>query len=132
MEIQKNARWTSLKQLPTYDQTDQEDALKIALQRRGLVSLDKKTMEQPKSKKCAFCNEIAGFAETICPNCNHPLDRKLIVEEKKKDEEIQELRKTVSDYENHFKEFKNEILREFATEILKIKNSMGALQTLKC
>lgn len=132
MEIQKNARWTSLKQLPTYDQTDQEDALKIALQRRGLVSIDKKTMEVPKSKKCTFCNQVAGFSETICPNCSHPLDRKLIVDEKKKDEEIQELRMTVSDYKNHFKEFKNEILKDFAAEILKIKSSMGALKSLEC
>ncbi len=130
LEIQHAARWTSTKQLKTYDMSDQDDALNLALQKRGLIPLDKKTTETPKSKTCAFCGEVAGFAETICPKCRHPLDRTLILNEKKKDEEIQELKETVNFFKKQFQNFKQEVLKDLSAQIfeeinLKSKSKLG-------
>ena len=117
-EIQHAARWTSTKQIKTYDLTDQNDALKLSLQKRGLLPLDKK-MKTPESRKCEFCGEICGFAETICPKCHHPLQRYLIVDEVKKDEELLTLRKTVNNFTNQFEALKQEVMQELSEQILK-------------
>jgi len=117
VEIQHVARWTSTKQLKTYDLSSQDDVFKIALQKRGLISPNETTTEMPKSKTCPFCNEKTGYAETFCPKCRHPLDRSVILTEKKKDEEINLLRKTVQSFKNQFQEIKQEILNELSAKI---------------
>lgn len=126
VEIQHVARWSSTKQLKTYDLTDQDDAFNLTLQKRGLIPSDK-TTETPKSKICAFCGEIAGFAETICPKCKHPLTRDLILDEKKKDEEIQNLRKTIECFSSQVGNMKEEILNELSLAILDKMNSKSQL-----
>lgn len=77
MEIQHAARWTSTKQLQTYDMSNQEDALKMALIRKGMIKDDKGIMKKEvmQLKECLFCGNKAGFHEEICPSCKHILDR---------------------------------------------------------
>lgn len=77
LEIQHAARWTSSKQLHTYDKSTQEDAFKLALIRKGIV---KDTSPQGRkrileTKVCSFCDEMVGFSVEICPKCKHFLDR---------------------------------------------------------
>lgn len=76
MEIQHRARWTSTKQLQNYDLTTQEDALKVALNKRGIGKA--KTKVNLKVKDCTFCAYRNGFSAEFCTNCNRPLDREKI------------------------------------------------------
>jgi len=101
MEIQHAARWTSTKQLKTYDLSQQDEAFKIELVKRGIIKDDKYKHLQPKVKECFFCNKKHGLAEEICDNCKRPLDRDKIREYEKKKEfdyvsvkkELEELKK---------------------------------------
>ena len=96
MEIQHAARWASTQQLKTYDMSNQEDALKRELQKRGLLTGE--NIKPIENKRCTFCNTIAGFNEKTCPNCYHLLDRTAIVKEAtKKDEEIEQLQKKMDE-----------------------------------
>lgn len=83
LEIQHAARWKSSKQLKTYDLSQQEDAFKIELVKRGLIKDPEKRYKRflPKAKECMFCNEKVGFTEEICPNCNHVIDRDKVKEQ---------------------------------------------------
>lgn len=83
IEIQHAARWTSTKQLKTYDMSQQEDALKIQLAKRGMITDDAFKQYQPENKTCIFCNSINGFNEVVCDNCKRPLDREKINSEMK-------------------------------------------------
>jgi len=65
VEIQHAARWTSTKQLKTYDMSKQEDAFK------------------PKTKICIFCNKHNSITIEACENCGRPLDRNRIREQEK-------------------------------------------------
>jgi len=112
MEIQHAARWTSTKQLKTYDLSTQDEALKLALQKRGLIQPDKKAADILKTKACPFCNETVGFAEIICPKCRHTLDRSTVINEQQKDEEIKYLRQSVVDIKSQFASFKQELKQE--------------------
>ncbi|MBI4454761.1 MAG: tyrosine-type recombinase/integrase [Acidobacteria bacterium] len=95
MEIQHAARWTSTKQLKTYDMSNQEDAFRRELEKRGLIPSS--TSEMPTTKRCAFCNKLAGFGETLCQQCKRQLDRKVILEEQRaKDTEIQQLKQELA------------------------------------
>jgi len=93
-EIQHIARWTSTKQLKTYDLTDADDTFKIALMKKGLIKSDEKHKSlMPDLKKCGFCGKQNAFTNVACENCKRPLDRKKIYEEvKRKDSEIGELK----------------------------------------
>lgn len=122
VEIQHAARWTSTKQLKTYDLSSQDEAFKIALQKRGLITLDENLSELPKTKICPFCEETIGFSETFCPKCKHPLERNFVLNEKEKDEEIQRLRQSVSNMNSQFENIKNELMQELTREILKAKS----------
>ncbi len=113
MEIQHAARWTSTKQLKTYDLSSQDEAFKLALEKRGLVKSDKKSKDNLKTKTCLFCDEKAGFGEISCPKCKRPLDRNIILEQKKKDEEIEQLKQTI-------KNFKQEVLSELSQQIFEV------------
>ena len=78
VEIQRAARWTSTKQLRTYDMTDHDDALTIQLAKRGLIQDEKFKQYFPKTVKCSFCNSVSGFHEEFCnnPSCKRPLHGK--------------------------------------------------------
>jgi integrase len=83
VQIQHAARWTSTKQLKNYDMSDQEDAMKIELIKRGkIIAGEKMKQYEPKTKKCV-CGSENGFTDQICGNCARPLDRrKIVVQEK--------------------------------------------------
>jgi integrase len=81
VEIQHAARWTSSKQLKTYDMSNQEDAFNIQLTKRGIIKDNSVKQTLPPIKKCIFCKTTHGFTETTCKTCNRPLDRKKIQEQ---------------------------------------------------
>jgi hypothetical protein len=84
VDIQHRARWSSTKQLKTYDLSHQDDTFKLELIKRGLIEPDDGNKElAPRTKQCLFCQEINGIAESICGKCTRPLDRKLIEEQEK-------------------------------------------------
>ena len=87
LEIQHAARWTSTKQLQIYDMSNQNDALRMELEKRGLTN--KNAMETSSAKMCLFCNHRNGFTSEMCSNCKRPLDRNKIEEMTKTAERIQ-------------------------------------------
>ena len=118
MEIQHAARWTSTKQLKTYDLSNQDEAFKLALEKRGLIKSDKQSTNKLEIRTCSFCGEKAGFGEISCPKCKRTLDRDIVVSEIKKDEEIQTLKETITKMNSQVGNIKQEILRELTQEIL--------------
>ena len=88
VQIQHAARWTSTRQLQVYDMSNQEDALRMELVKRGIIQA--KTPEeqqfQPKTKQCVFCNISNGFTAEFCGGCKRPLNREKIQEIAKKHE----------------------------------------------
>jgi integrase len=95
LDIQHTARWTSTKQLKTYDMSNQEESFMIELVKRGKVKAPDKFKDfQPKIKACVFCGFENGMTESICNQCKRPLDREVIEKEAKdKDERIDTLEK---------------------------------------
>ncbi len=87
--IQKIAGWSSTKQIRTYDQSDQKDIFVAELAKRGLIK-NKKLIQRyaPKTKPCEYCGELVGFAESICPKCSNLMDKSIIKERAKKDDEM--------------------------------------------
>lgn len=84
VDIQHRARWSSTKQLKTYDLSRQDDSFKLELIKRGIIEADEKHKElAPRTKQCVFCQTVNGIAEFICVKCKRPLDRKIIEEEEK-------------------------------------------------
>lgn len=80
VEIQKAARWTSTKQLKTYDLTDQEDAFKLELIKRGIVEPGPEHAHlRPKTQPCVYCKTPNKFTDVTCHVCNRPLDRKKVM-----------------------------------------------------
>ncbi len=123
MEIQHAARWTSTKQLKTYDLSSQDEAFKLALEKRGLISPKKQTMKSSHVQNCPFCDEDVGFTDSICPKCKHLIDRSTILDEVGKDEKIKNLTNTITDLTNRFDGIKQEILRDLAEQIIEMKRS---------
>src|SRR3989344_4978732 len=79
--IQHTARWTSTKQLKTYDYSQQEETFMIELAKRGIIK-DKKYKEyKVMTKKCLFCETINGITDDVCSVCKRPLDREKILKE---------------------------------------------------
>lgn len=109
VEIQHTARWSSLKQLKTYDQSSQEDTFRLSLVKKGLLKDDKISEFEPKIKTCTFCNARNGFNEQFCSGCKRPLDRKQITEEYNRLTSMQQL------VEKHSKEI--ELISSFFSEI---------------
>jgi integrase len=126
MEIQHAARWTSTKQLKTYDLSNQDEAFKIALEKRGLIKSEEQGSETIKTKECPYCNEIVGFGEIICHKCKHPIGREAVLKEKQKDEYIKKLESNISDMENKFSNIKQEVMEELMQHIVdKKKNGLS-------
>jgi len=117
MDIQHAARWTSTKQLKTYDFSNQDEALKRELAKRGIIK-SANTITDTSSRKCPYCNALTGFKERICPKCRHPLDRDIILSGRNKDEEILRLQSTVSQMASQADTLKDQIMRELMQEIL--------------
>jgi integrase len=130
MEIQHAARWTSTKQLKTYDLSNQDEAFKLALEKRGLIQPDKKTTESLKTKACPFCNETIGFEEIICPKCKHTVDRGEVLNEKQKDEELKKLRQAITIKNNDRESMKQELIQEILQQILEQKEKVRSPVTL--
>lgn len=81
LEIQHAARWTSSKQLKTYDMSSHDDAMKVALAKRGLLDVGTNESTGQERKTCSFCETLNGFDAVACSSCKRPLDRRKIVEE---------------------------------------------------
>jgi len=81
LEIQHTARWTSTRQLKTYDKSEQSDSIKKELIERGLIPDDGSVKGiQPKTKPCFYCRELNKITSVTCSKCNRPLDREKIAE----------------------------------------------------
>lgn len=88
LDIQHTARWTSSKQLKTYDLSNQEESFKIELIKRGKIKGEGKYKEfQPTTKTCLFCGVENGLTESMCSNCKRPLDREVIEQETRRMED---------------------------------------------
>lgn len=110
MEIQHAAGWTSIRQLKTYDMTDQEDAFKAKLERRGLLKDDEFADQKTDFRVCPFCGAQNGFTDKICRKCSHIIDQKEIKKQLHKEERLEEF----VEWLDHNKDIK-EYLRTTAT-----------------
>jgi len=114
VEIQHAARWTSNKQLKTYDLSNHDDSFKIALEKKGLIKIDS-SFAKESSKTCLFCKAINGIGIKFCKTCKRPLDRKKITElEKSKDEELKALKEQYTDLQDQMNEinsFMNKVVK---------------------
>jgi len=84
VEIQHRAGWSSTKQLSTYDMSNQEDAFKIQLAKKGILPKGQEKLYKsylPKTKTCMYCEKINGFNDDECGNCKRPLDIEKLKEE---------------------------------------------------
>jgi len=104
VEIQHAARWSSTKQLKTYDLSNQDEAFKIALKKRGLIGDELVSKTTFETKECPFCKEMVGFSESICPKCKHIVSRDAILKELQKDEEITKLKQDMEDFKRQVSE----------------------------
>jgi len=64
MDIQHAARWTSSKQLKTYDFSNQDEALQRELTKRGIIKAETSSKDTS-SKKCPYCSHTF-FCCHIC------------------------------------------------------------------
>jgi len=87
MQIQHAARWTSTRQLKTYDQSDQEDAFKLELIKRGIIDDESEKYKHiQRFKTCIFCEKINSHTSSVCQQCKRPLDRRVLREQAEKQE----------------------------------------------
>lgn len=116
MEIQHAARWTSTKQLKTYDLSSQDEAFRRELEKRGLVAETSGNVHVP--RVCTFCDARAGIADVACPRCKRPLDRVQARKEAKQPEsELGELRQTVQALTDQIQSIKELVVPQLAKEI---------------
>lgn len=79
VDIQHRARWSSTKQLKTYDLSHHEDSFRKELISRGIIDANKKQdIVTGRTKQCVFCHAENGLSESLCCQCNRPLDREHI------------------------------------------------------
>ena len=109
--IQKIAGWKSPQQLRVYDLSDQDDIFRIELAKRGLLK-DENFNRFPKTRKCDFCGELVGFAETVCPKCKRLMDPNLVKKEFEEKEEIIKKLEFFSKFYERYKEKFDRILEE--------------------
>ena len=128
MEIQHAARWTSTKQLKTYDLSNQQDAFRRELEKRGLVPDRSGKVQVP--PVCSFCSARAGIGETICPRCKRPLDRTQVrAEAQEKENEVRELRQTVEALTAQIASIQEVVVPQLATEIRQQKRRRDFFDT---
>lgn len=122
LEIQHKARWTSTKQLKTYDLSSQEDSFKLALAKRGLIRDDSNKYLQI-TKSCRFCGfDKIGFSEAVCPRCFHIIDHDKIIQSMKAEQAIKDFMKP----EQIQKLFK--LIYKLQSEINELKESNEKMQ----
>jgi len=132
IEIQRTARWSSTKQLRTYDLTDQDDAFKIALVKKGIIKDNKFKQHEPKleTKECSFCKIKNGFNDEFCINCKRPLDREILAKQfKEKEFQYNELKKDIENLKkaNETEEQTTRISTEFFKQRPKLLEEMRML-----
>ena len=88
--IQHRAGWTSTKQLKTYDMSTQEDSFRKELAKRGMIQEEQDKDFLPETKQC-ICGRIVGFSEKMCPYCKRIIDKKVIKEGMRTEEEIKKV-----------------------------------------
>ncbi len=116
MEIQHAARWTSTEQLKTYDLSNQDEAFKRELEKRGLVPDSSGRVQVP--SLCSFCGTRAGIGEIACPRCRRPLDRTQVrAEAQEREKEVSDLRQTVNALTAQIASIKELVVPQLATEI---------------
>ena len=114
LEIQHAARWTSTRQLKTYDLSREDDSFRLALERRGIIKPQGNAAVNV-SKVCEFCEIKVGFSEVICPRCLRPMNRREALS--KNDDEVKSLRLQVANLGNVFSKMKQEIIKELSAEV---------------
>lgn len=77
VDIQHRARWTSTKQLSTYDLSNQKDSFKQELIQRGIINTEN-TTTQSINKECPYCKHTVPTGENYCPTCQRPQDKQTI------------------------------------------------------
>ncbi|MFH1849906.1 MAG: hypothetical protein ABH879_07040 [archaeon] len=102
LEIQHTARWTSTKQLRTYDMSSQEDSFRLALIRKGKIKAGNESEEKlAQTKVCVYCQTENGISEVLCSKCQRPLDREQInkaeIEKENKITELQDKMKKLEE-----------------------------------
>jgi len=89
VEIQHKARWSSTRQLKTYDLSNQEDSFKMQLAKRGLIKNSDYRQILPQTKTCSYCGfDKVGFSEDQCSRCLRILDGSKLRENIVKDESL--------------------------------------------
>jgi len=98
VQIQHAARWTSTDQLKIYDQSDQQDAFKLELLKRGYIKDNEKLDKIQRPKTCFFCEHKNGYSDIICKQCKRPLDRnKLRKQAEEKDKQFEMLKEQMAE-----------------------------------
>ncbi len=99
--IQKQAGWRSVRQLQTYDISEEEDWFQEELVRKGIIKGDEKNKHLKVTiRHCNACNEINPASNDYCSRCKRPLDRsKILEEEKLQKEKESELNKRMQNIE---------------------------------
>ena len=102
MEIQHAARWTSTRQLKTYDMSNHDESFKIQLIKKGIIKADRPELQQyqPENKRCSFCKTLNASSSVTCSNCKRPLDRaKILNQEMHSEKAIQSLQQQLAEIE---------------------------------
>ena len=124
VSIQHAARWTSSKQLKTYDLSEHDETFKIELAKRGLIKDKKYKQYQVTTKKCIFCEHINGIADDICANCKRPLNREKIVQEQQsREKELQNLKQELGVIQE--RQEADLVVKEFIQKLSKSKEGIA-------
>jgi|SRR3989344_3051069 len=117
--IQHTARWTSTKQLKTYDYSQQDETFMIELAKRGIIKDKKYKDYRIMTKKCLFCDTINGITDDVCSICKRPLDRERILKEhESKEKELLEIKKQLEVWKDNIKkELMEEAVQTLKREI---------------
>ena len=113
MEIQHKARWSSTRQLKTYDMSNQEDSFKMQLAKRGLIKHTEYNGTLPQTKTCSYCGfDKVGFTEDQCSKCLRILEGSKLKEEIVKNESLnnpvmQKLMETLNRLQTDVEQMKN-------------------------
>ncbi|NIQ17155.1 MAG: hypothetical protein GTO02_23070, partial [Candidatus Dadabacteria bacterium] len=107
LQIQHTARWTSTKQLKSYDLSQHDDTFKLELIKRGILQEKVSKNIKVLSNKCMFCDTVNGIGISICKMCKRPLDRKKIADE------IQQKNNRIDELEQQIKNLPGQIVELF-------------------
>lgn len=127
VEIQHTARWTSTKQLRTYDLSTQEDSFRLELIKRGKIKLSKEEMKKhkniiPQIKVCGFCDYENGISETFCQKCKRPLNRDIIEKQyKKKEKELDGLKLQMNTMQQQMAQIAEAIIKKEKPTIAEVE-----------